>query len=63
MISYSTKETARTSLSTQKLYELWVEVCGKYDKGEIGAYQLEEMKEVVFTTMAKLEALKRNMNS
>lgn len=46
-----------------KLYKMWDDVCGRYDRREIGIYDLEEMKSVIFPAPAALESLKNNVNS
>ena len=54
---------ARESHSMANLYDLWDDVCKRYDKHEITAYQLDEMKEVIYTSMSALSNLKRSMES
>lgn len=48
------QQLAREISSPRKLYDLWQEVCRMYERGLIGLYHLEEMKEVI---MPNLKAL------
>jgi hypothetical protein len=57
------QKRARESVDPKKLFELWEEVCRRYDKGEIGAYELEEMKEVVLPHLKALAGLQRSINN
>ena len=57
------QKRARESCDPKKLFELWEEVCRRYDKGEIGIYELEEMKEVVLPHLKALAGLQRSINT
>jgi hypothetical protein len=53
------QRTARELLCPQKLYLLWEEVCRRYERKEIGRYEVEEMKEVIWPQLTALAALRR----
>ena len=57
------QEEARTIKSPKRLFELWEKVCILYDKGRIGKYQLEEMKETIWPQMQALTRLKLAVDS
>lgn len=50
---------AREATCPKKLFDLWEEVCRRYERNEIGRYALEEMKEVIWPSLKALTALKR----
>jgi hypothetical protein len=54
---------AREIFDPKKLFELWEEICQRYERNEIGLYELEEMKEVIWPTLRQLTALRRAMNN
>lgn len=50
---------ARETLDPKKLFELWEDVCSRYEHHEIGEYELEEMKEVIWPSLKQLAVLRR----
>lgn len=46
----------------KKLFALWEEVCLRYDRREIGRYELEEMKVVIWPNLKALSALRNIVN-
>jgi len=38
---------------------LWENICRRYERHEIGLYQLEEMKEVIWPHLAALSSLRK----
>lgn len=38
---------------------LWENICRRYERKEIGAYQLEEMKEVIWPHLTALSSLRK----
>jgi hypothetical protein len=57
------QKTAREMLCPQKLYQLWEDVCRRYERREIGHYELEEMKEVIWPLLTALSALRRTVDA
>ena len=57
------QQTARETLCPKKLFELWEGVCLRYDRGEIGVYQLEEMKAVIWPNLEALSLLRCAVNN
>jgi hypothetical protein len=37
-------------------------VCKRYERGEIGTYELDEMKEVIWPSLQALASLRRTVN-
>lgn len=56
------QKKARESCDPKRLFELWEDVCRRYDRREIGAYELEEMKEVILPNLKALAGLRRSIN-
>jgi hypothetical protein len=52
LIEYQDK--ARDIYSPRRLFELWEDVCKKYDQGFIGSYALDEMKCVIWPKLHSL---------
>lgn len=52
------QQKAREMSCPKKLFALWEDVCRRYDRREIGKYELEEMKEVIFPALKALGALR-----
>ncbi|MBS1991050.1 MAG: hypothetical protein JSS86_10280 [Cyanobacteria bacterium SZAS LIN-2] len=50
------QDRAREIYSPKRLFELWEEVCKKYDRGFIGKYALEEMKAVIWPKLHTLSS-------
>lgn len=46
----------------RKLFALWEDVCRRYDRREIGSYELEEMKEVIWPSLMTLALIRRTVN-
>ncbi|MBZ0188306.1 MAG: hypothetical protein K8F91_18795 [Candidatus Obscuribacterales bacterium] len=61
LLEYQKK--ARETCDPKRLFELWEDVCRKYDRREIGTYELEEMKEVILPHLKALAGLQRSINS
>ena len=57
------QQKARETCDPKKLFELWEDVCQRYERKEIGEYELEEMKEVIWPSLNQLAALRRIVNS
>lgn len=51
------QQEARETKSAKSLFLLWDNVCASYDKGQIGKYELEEMRDVVWSQMENLVSL------
>jgi hypothetical protein len=56
------QKKARETCDPKRLFELWEDVCRRYDRREIGAYELEEMKEVILPNLQALAGLRRSIN-
>ncbi len=56
------QQRARQLTDPKKLYELWEDVCRRYDRREIGNYELDEMKEVIFPALEALAALRKQVD-
>ena len=52
LIEYQDK--ARDMYSPRRLFELWEDVCKKYDHGMIRGYDLDEMKAVILPKLHML---------
>jgi hypothetical protein len=61
LIEYQRK--GRELCCPRKLFELWEEVCDRYERREITIYDLEEMKEVIWPNLQALATLRRIVNS
>jgi hypothetical protein len=57
------QQKARETYDPRKLFELWEDVCKRYERKEIGEYELEEMKEVIWPSLNQLAALRRIVNT
>ena|GEM_PF-707305 len=57
------QKRARETCDPKRLFELWEDVCRRYDRGEIGTYELEEMKEVILPNLKALAGLRRSINN
>jgi hypothetical protein len=51
------QQEARETKSAKHLFLLWDKVCCHYDRGSIGKYELEEMRDVVYSQMNDLVTL------
>lgn len=56
------QQKARELYDPKKLFEMWEELCKRYERHEIGEYELEEMKEVIWPTLHQLASLRRAVN-
>ena len=56
------QQRARVIADPKKLFALWEDVCRRYERGEIGKYELEEMKSVIWPNLEALAALKRQVD-
>jgi hypothetical protein len=53
------QRNVRESHDPVVIYRTWESVCNRYDAREIGSYEFEEMKEVVFARLHVLNDLKK----
>jgi hypothetical protein len=53
---------ARETCCPRKLFELWENVCERYERNEIGIYELDEMKSVIWPGLKALASLRRAVN-
>lgn len=53
---------ARETCCPKTLFQLWEDVCRRYDQHEIGEYQFEEMKAVIWPNLTALASLRRAIN-
>jgi hypothetical protein len=60
LIEYQQK--ARETCDPKKLYELWEDICLRYERKEIGTYEVEEMKEVILPSLKQLANLRCLVN-
>jgi hypothetical protein len=56
------QQRARETCCPKKLFHLWEDVCKRYERGEIGTYELDEMKEVIWPSLEALASLRRSVN-
>ncbi len=56
------QQRAREITDPRKLFELWEDCCRRYERNEIGSYELEEMKDVIWPNLQALASLKRIIN-
>jgi hypothetical protein len=56
------QQRARETCCPKKLFHLWEDVCRRFDRGEIGTYELDEMKEVIWPSLEALASLRRIVN-
>jgi len=56
------QQEARSTDMPKKLFELWEEVCRRYDRGFIGKYELEEMKAVIYPKLRAMAALRNQLS-
>jgi hypothetical protein len=60
LIEYQQK--AREITDPKKLFQLWEDCCRRYERTEIGRYELDEMKDVIWPNLQALASLKRIIN-
>lgn len=46
-------------LCPKKLFLLWEDVCQRYERKEIGIYEVEEMKEVIWPSLKMLSSIRK----
>lgn len=56
------QQKARETHDPRKLFELWEDVCKRFERKEIGEYELEEMKEVIWPSLNALASIRRVVN-
>ena len=56
------QQKARDMCDPKKLFELWEDVCKRYERHEISSYELEEMKEVIWPLLTALASLRKIVN-
>lgn len=56
------QKKAREMCDPKKLFELWEDVCRRYERREIGTYELDEMKDVILPNLKALTQLKHSIN-
>jgi|AGTN01.1.fsa_nt_gi hypothetical protein len=49
---------ARSAGSARDLFFLWDQVCGFYERGKITRHELEEIKDVIWPSMASIKSLR-----
>lgn len=57
------QQRARETADPKKLFELWEDCCRRYERCEIGRYELDEMKEVIWPNLQALASLRRAINA
>ncbi len=57
-----TQQKAREIYDPKKLFELWEEICQRFERHEIGIYELDEMKDVIWPSLQQLAVLRRAVN-
>lgn len=56
------QQAARELVDPKRLFELWEDICRRYERGEIGTYEVDEMKAVIWPMLDALAALRRAVN-
>lgn len=56
------QKKARETCCPKALFELWEDVCRRYDKRLISLYEFEEMKEAIWPNLHALASLRRSIN-
>ena len=56
------QKKARETCCPKRLFELWEDVSGRYDRHQIGEYEYEEMKEAIWPNLHALDSLRRSIN-
>lgn len=54
---------ARETCCPKRLFQLWEDICRRYDRNEIGKYHLDEMKDIIWPSLEALAILRRGVNS
>jgi hypothetical protein len=47
----------------KELFELWEDVCKRYERAEIGPYELKEMKDLIFPLIKSATQLQTTINN
>ena len=55
------QQRAREIGHPKTLFALWEDVCQRFERKQIGRYELDEMKEVIWPKLQALGGLKRSM--
>ncbi len=56
------QQKAREMVCPKKLFAFWENICRRYERHEIGQYQLDEMKEVIWPNLLALSSLRKIMD-
>ena len=56
------QQRARETCCPKKLFALWEDICQRYEQRQIGQYELDEMKEVIWPGLKALASLRRIIN-
>lgn len=56
------QQRARTTADPGKLFALWEDCCRRYERSEIGRYELDEMKDVIWPSLQALASLRKIIN-
>lgn len=57
------QKKARETCCPKALFEMWEDVCRRYERRQIGEYEFEEMKETIWPNLHALASLRRAMDS
>lgn len=57
------QKRARETCDPKALFELWEDVCKRFERRQIGEYEFEEMKETIWPHLKALASLRRAMDS
>lgn len=57
------QKKARETCCPKALFEMWEDVCRRYERRQIGEYEFEEMKETIWPNLQALASLRRAMDS
>ncbi|MDZ4833106.1 MAG: hypothetical protein SGJ27_04825 [Candidatus Melainabacteria bacterium] len=60
LLEYQKK--ARETCDPKRLFELWEDVCRRYDRREINSYELDEMREAILPNLQALAGLRKSIN-
>ena len=56
------QQDVREATQPKAVFDIWNNCCAQYEKKIIGSYEFEEMKEVVFSKLAELEAIRNQID-
>ena len=57
------QQKAKETVDPKRLFELWEDCCQRYERNEIGRYQWEEMRDVIWPTLKALSSIRRIIDS